>query len=111
MVTAAEHHTLYQYRLANAANHYMGLIQTETVCVCHGIDCGQRKLIMRMCMQPYYQPVPAAPAPFSINSNFNDPTFPSGQTSAFAVSISNSQAITIFGTPPPPIHAVPQIHR
>ncbi len=29
---AAEHHTLYQYRLANAANHYMGLIQTETVC-------------------------------------------------------------------------------
>ncbi|EIW60068.1 exo-beta-1,3-glucanase [Trametes versicolor FP-101664 SS1] len=74
--TASEHHTLYQYRLANAANHYMGLIQTET---------------------PYYQPVPAAPAPFSVNSNFNDPTFPSGQTSAFAVSISNSQAITIFG--------------
>lgn len=31
MMSAAEHHTLYQYRLANAANHYMGLIQTETV--------------------------------------------------------------------------------
>ena len=27
----AEHHVLYQYRLVNAANHYMGLIQTETV--------------------------------------------------------------------------------
>ncbi len=54
-----------------------------------------------MRMQPYYQPVPAAPAPFSVNSNFNDPTFPSGQTSAFAVSISNSQAITIFGASSP----------
>ncbi len=30
MVTA-EHHTLYQYNFFNAANHYMGLIQTETV--------------------------------------------------------------------------------
>ncbi|KAH9857052.1 exo-beta-1,3-glucanase [Lenzites betulinus] len=74
--TASEHHTLYQYRLANAANHYMGLIQTET---------------------PYYQPDPAPPAPFSINSAFNDPSFPSGQTSAWAVSIANSQDITIFG--------------
>ena len=27
----AEHHVLYQYHLVNAANHYMGLIQTETV--------------------------------------------------------------------------------
>ena len=31
--TAVEHHTLYQYNLNNAANHYLGLIQTETVCV------------------------------------------------------------------------------
>jgi hypothetical protein len=28
----AEHHVLYQYSLVNAKNHYMGLIQTETVC-------------------------------------------------------------------------------
>ena len=27
----AEHHVLYQYHLENAANHYMGLIQTESV--------------------------------------------------------------------------------
>lgn len=27
----AEHHVLYQYNLAGAQNHYMGLIQTETV--------------------------------------------------------------------------------
>ncbi|KAI0831502.1 exo-beta-1,3-glucanase [Trametes gibbosa] len=74
--TASEHHALYQYRLANAANHYMGLIQTET---------------------PYYQPDPAPPAPFSVNGDFNDPSFPSGQTSAWAVSIANSQDIIIFG--------------
>ena len=30
-LTKAEHHVLYQYRLVNAANHYMGLIQTESV--------------------------------------------------------------------------------
>ena len=29
--TASEHHVIYQYNLNNASNHYMGLIQTETV--------------------------------------------------------------------------------
>jgi hypothetical protein len=29
--SAAEHHVLYQYNLVNARQHYMGLIQTETV--------------------------------------------------------------------------------
>jgi len=28
----AEHHVLYQYNLVNAKNHFMGLIQTESVC-------------------------------------------------------------------------------
>lgn len=28
---SAEHHAFYQYNIVNAANHYMGLIQTETV--------------------------------------------------------------------------------
>jgi glucan 1,3-beta-glucosidase len=28
--TAVEHHTLYQYQLANTQNLYMGFIQTET---------------------------------------------------------------------------------
>ncbi|CAK5279354.1 unnamed protein product [Mycena citricolor] len=32
---AAEHHTLYQFNLVGAKNHYMGLLQTETVCA-HG---------------------------------------------------------------------------
>ena len=29
---AGEHNIIYQYYLVNAKNHYMGLIQTETVC-------------------------------------------------------------------------------
>lgn len=31
IVRLAEHHVLYQYNLVNAANHYLGLIQTESV--------------------------------------------------------------------------------
>jgi hypothetical protein len=31
--TGSEHHTLYQYSLVGAQNHYMGLIQTETVII------------------------------------------------------------------------------
>ena len=31
LVTASEHHVEYQYFLRNAANHYIGLAQTETV--------------------------------------------------------------------------------
>ncbi|KAF9044173.1 exo-beta-1,3-glucanase [Panaeolus papilionaceus] len=74
--TAAEHHVIYQYNIVNAANHYMGLIQTES---------------------PYYQPNPVSPSPFSINSAFNDPTPYSGSPSAWALHIKNSKAITIFG--------------
>ncbi|KIJ33935.1 glycoside hydrolase family 55 protein, partial [Sphaerobolus stellatus SS14] len=72
----AEHHTLYQYGLVNAANHYLGLIQTES---------------------PYYQPSPAPPAPFSINSAFHDPSFPSGVDHAWGLYVSNSQNILIYG--------------
>ncbi|KAI0780740.1 exo-beta-1,3-glucanase [Trametes elegans] len=74
--TASEHHTLYQYSLVNAKNHYLGLIQTET---------------------PYYQPAPAPPAPFSVNSAFHDPSFSGSQQSAWAVHITTSQDIIIFG--------------
>ena len=48
-------------------------------------------------LQPYYQPDPAPPAPFSTNSAYHDPTFSSSQTSAWAVTISNSQDLIIFG--------------
>jgi len=74
--TASEHHVLYQYRLVNAANHYMGLIQTES---------------------PYFQPKPAPPTPFEIEPTFNDPTFLRRNPSAWGLSIENSNNIFIFG--------------
>ncbi|EGN96215.1 glycoside hydrolase family 55 protein [Serpula lacrymans var. lacrymans S7.3] len=76
MIGTSEHHALYQYNLAGASNHYMGLIQTET---------------------PYYQPDPAPPTPFSINSAYNDPTFDNGMNMAWAVWVESSQNVIIFG--------------
>ncbi|KAL5490259.1 hypothetical protein ACEPAI_5092 [Sanghuangporus weigelae] len=76
MIGTAEHHVLYQYSLVGARNHYMGLIQTETA---------------------YFQPNPAPPAPFTSRSDFNDPTYTSGQPMAWAVKISESQNILVFG--------------
>ncbi|GLB43041.1 putative glycoside hydrolase family 55 protein [Lyophyllum shimeji] len=76
MVGTAEHHALYQYNLVNAKSHYMGLIQTES---------------------PYYQPNPAAPSPFSVNSAWKDPSFPSGLSSAWALTVTSSTDIIVFG--------------
>ncbi|KAF9255646.1 pectin lyase-like protein [Marasmius fiardii PR-910] len=74
---AVEHFTLYQYQLFNAKNHYMGLIQTETLSV------------------PYYQPNPAVPEPFVINLTYHDPdNFDGG---AWALRVVKSTNITIFG--------------
>jgi len=73
--TASEHHTLYQYSLVGAQNHYIGLAQTET---------------------PYYQPTPAVPSPFSVNSAFQDPTVFSGG-SAWALHVASSTGIIIMG--------------
>ncbi|KAJ7771682.1 exo-beta-1,3-glucanase [Mycena metata] len=73
--TGAEHHTLYQYNLAGAANHYMGLIQTET---------------------PYYQPTPSPPGPFTVNSAYNDPSF-NGVSAAWGLVVSSSTNILVFG--------------
>ncbi|OBZ70776.1 Glucan 1,3-beta-glucosidase [Grifola frondosa] len=72
--TASEHSIMYQYSLVNAQNHYLGMIQTET---------------------PYFQPNPVPPAPFIPNSNFKDPTL--GPGAAWALSVSNSQNILVFG--------------
>jgi hypothetical protein len=53
----------------------MGLIQTES---------------------PYYQPAPAPPAPFSINSAFKDPSM-AGVTSAWGLVVTTSTDILVFG--------------
>ncbi|KAJ6479946.1 exo-beta-1,3-glucanase [Mycena vitilis] len=74
--TASEHFTLYQYNLVNAANHYLGLIQTET---------------------PYYQPAPVPPAPFTVNTAFKDPSDWSGITAAWGLRVTTSTDIIVFG--------------
>ncbi|KAL4069057.1 glycoside hydrolase family 55 protein [Scleroderma citrinum] len=74
--TSSEHAVLYQYNLANAQNHWIGFAQTET---------------------PYYQPVPAAPAPFSSVSIYLDPTFSTSTDMAWAMWVQNSQNIILFG--------------
>jgi len=75
--TASEHHTLYQYQLLNAKDHYMGLIQTET---------------------PYFQPYTTPlPYPFNITSKYGDPEFPPEITMAWALIVRSSTDIIIFG--------------
>ncbi|KAJ7929217.1 exo-beta-1,3-glucanase [Mycena leptocephala] len=77
MIGTAEHHTLYQYQLLNAKDHYMGLIQTET---------------------PYFEPYPIPlPYPFKITSKYGDPEFPPDITMAWALIVRSSSDIFIFG--------------
>ncbi|CAM1501452.1 Fc.00g034360.m01.CDS01 [Cosmosporella sp. VM-42] len=81
--TSSEHHTFYQYQLANTKNIYLGFIQTET---------------------PYYQPNPQATQPFAAVSSLNDPTFSTicaGKraecTEAWGLRIINSHKVFIYG--------------
>ncbi|KAF8310396.1 beta-1,3-glucanase [Clavulina sp. PMI_390] len=74
--TASEHHTLYQYNLASAKAVFIALIQTET---------------------PYWQPTPAVPSPFTLSTTYHDPTYPSGQTDAWAFYVQTSSNIYAYG--------------
>ncbi|KAJ6540959.1 pectin lyase fold/virulence factor [Mycena sp. CBHHK59/15] len=73
---ASEHHVLYQYNLANAKSHYMGLIQTET---------------------PYIQPNPVAAEPFTVNTAFKDPASWSDISQAWGLWVTSSDDILVFG--------------
>lgn len=74
--TGSEHNVLYQYNLVGAKNHFLGIIQTES---------------------PYYQPTPAPPAPFTVNSAYNDPTSFSTPGHSWALRIKNSSGILVYG--------------
>jgi glucan 1,3-beta-glucosidase len=50
-----------------------------------------------MHLQPYYQPSPAPPAPFTINSVYSDPSFASDSPMAWAINVAISADIVIFG--------------
>jgi glucan 1,3-beta-glucosidase len=77
-----EHHSLYQYQFANAANVFAGFIQSET---------------------PYWQPSPDAKSqPYPTNAVLNDPDYnvlcAAGQTcDALGLRILNSQHIHLYG--------------
>ncbi|MCJ1421843.1 hypothetical protein MMC32_008210 [Xylographa parallela] len=73
--TAVEHHTLYQYQLANTKNIFMGQIQTET---------------------PYYQPNPGASSPFPVVASLNDPT-QTTTSDAWGLRILKSSNILVYG--------------
>ncbi|RKU44074.1 hypothetical protein DL546_006880 [Coniochaeta pulveracea] len=73
--TAVEHHTLYQYQLANTANIVMGQVQTETA---------------------YYQPNPDATIPFTALAAYNDPVIPAGG-SGWGLRLLDSNNIDIYG--------------
>ncbi|KAI6165441.1 glycoside hydrolase family 55 protein [Pisolithus thermaeus] len=75
-IGTAEHAALYQYNLNGAESHWIGFAQTET---------------------PYYQPVPQAPAPYSINKKYADPTFEGTLGWAWALYVQESWSITLFG--------------
>ncbi|KAK3296411.1 pectate lyase superfamily protein-domain-containing protein [Chaetomium fimeti] len=80
--TASEHCVLYQYQTLNAANVFMGMIQTEA---------------------PYYQVAPRAPAPFTPGTFAADPTFdycdPASTKCAvsWGVRFINSESIYLYG--------------
>ncbi|KAG6333026.1 hypothetical protein ID866_6061 [Astraeus odoratus] len=48
-------------------------------------------------LMPYYQPVPQAPTPFSINNKYFDPTFDGAYGNAWAFYVQASWGITLFG--------------
>ncbi|KAJ7197153.1 glycoside hydrolase family 55 protein [Mycena pura] len=94
LIGTAEHFSLYQYQVLNAKDHYMGLIQTETV----SHNCLEGGFLSTDTFQPYFQPyaVPL-PYPFNISSKYGDPTFPPGMNQAWAVTVRSSSNILIFG--------------
>jgi len=81
--TSSEHSVLYNYQVANAANVFMGLIQTET---------------------PYYQSNPDATTPFVTNAAFSDPSFTgspasnsSSNNKAWGLRVVKSKGVHVYG--------------
>ncbi|EPS25377.1 putative exo-beta-1,3-glucanase [Penicillium oxalicum 114-2] len=78
--TASEHHQLYNYQVTNAANVFMGLIQTET---------------------PYYQSNPTSLVPFTPQKSWNDPDFSNCTTASckksWGLRVVNTSDLFIYG--------------
>jgi glucan 1,3-beta-glucosidase len=91
MIILAEHHVLYQYMLKGAKNHYMGLIQTETVST-RGMNIAGEDLT---CMQAYFQPNPPSPWPHQYSRTYQDPI--TDKLSGWGLWVEHSHKILIFG--------------
>ncbi|KJR83277.1 glucan 1,3-beta-glucosidase [Sporothrix schenckii 1099-18] len=80
--TGSEHHTLYQYQVADARDVFMGQIQSET---------------------PYFQPNPVATTPFEANATYNDPDFSACDASdttcalAWGLRVLDSDTVLVYG--------------
>ena len=75
--TGSEHHIIFNYNLAGAANHYLGLPQTES---------------------PYHQPNPPPPGPlYTSLSEWSDPTFIGRERAAWGLHVARSRNILVFG--------------
>ena len=75
--TGSEHHILVNYNLAGAANHYLGLPQTES---------------------PYFQPNPPPPGPlYTSLSKWKDPAFTRHEKAAWGLHVTKSRNILVFG--------------
>jgi hypothetical protein len=90
--TASEHAGIYQYSLVNARNHYMGLIQTESV---RSPLLFRETVRLMIEFQPYYQPMASVSPGFSANVAYYDPSpLP---TMAWGLTVESSSNIFIFG--------------
>src|ERR1700723_123432 len=56
--TASEHHTMYQYSLVGAKDHWMGFIQTETVSNHTSLESGDLTLPCSLIISPSHFPQP-----------------------------------------------------
>lgn len=83
--SSVEHHTMYQYQLANTRSAYIGFAQTES---------------------PYYQPHPAARYPFPTWPQLNDPDFvgqcqartsTGGCEDAWGMRVLSSSNVSVYG--------------
>jgi hypothetical protein len=71
--SSVEHHVLYEYAFINTKDIVLGQLQTETA---------------------YYQPLPAAPAPFPLDARYNDPEV---EASGWGLYVKNSWSVKILG--------------
>lgn len=69
----------------------------QNLYVAHLIPNNDPEAYFFFLFEPYFQPTPAPPSPFSINSAYDDPTFPNGLDHAWALNVQQSNNILVYG--------------